>query len=876
MKTSLQKLHFKLQWRAYQAKVLENFDKHIEDNHFHIVAPPGSGKTILGLEIVRRIGKKTLILAPTLTIRNQWNDRLQSFFTTTDESFDEISFDIKNPSTLTFATYQALYSFFKTFETIEEYFDFFKKEQIEVLLLDEAHHLKNAWWKCLYDLKEEHLQTVVALTATPPYDSENTEIQKYFKLCNEIDDEIVVPDLVKEKNLAPHQDLVYLSKPEDDEIKFITEFKKKVSDFITELTNDSEFIDFVKKHRFYSFTANNLEEIYKQTEFFSSILIFLNATGEKITREKSVVFGFHEEETIEFPEFNNHWAEILLQFLLVTDREQLLTDEEYLEQIEKQLRLLSTFSKNKVNLTGDELVYKSLSNSPSKLNSIVEIVRQEQKNLKDDLRCVILTDYIRKEYLNTEKEAHNEIQKMGVIPIFQRIKNVIFYPKSLAVLTGSIVIVHQDIINELEKIDNLENYTITYLKSDENFVLLTAKTSSQKSIVEVITALFQLGHIKILIGTKSLLGEGWDAPSINSLILASVVGSFVSSNQMRGRAIRIDSDNPNKVGLIWHLACLDPTNENGGKDFTVLDRRFSSFLGISNTENNTIKTGIKRLNLPEAIFPNDVESLNQKTLALSGTRSSISEKWEKAIFKGKKVNQQLTFINRSKKKLEPKGEDYTNAVVFAVKETWFILLLFAIYGALLLIINHKPTLYFLSFTLLLIVIWFAFKINLFVKYYLKYGIIDKRIYNRALVVLNSLYDLQLISTPKHKVKLKTKVTEKGNIVCTIDGANRLESKLFVDALNELLIPIENPKYIICESTWLTEKLEQQRFFAVPEVFCSNKKSATVFEKYWNKHIHKATLIYTRNTNGRKLLLKAKLQAVKRSSRKITRKHVIWE
>ena len=872
---SLKKLRFKSQWRPYQAKVLQNFDKHIADNHFHIVAPPGSGKTILGIEVIRRIGKKTLVLTPTLTIRNQWNDRLQSFFTE-DKDFEEISFDIKNPSTLTFSTYQALHSFFKTFETNEAYFDFFKKENIEVLLLDEAHHLKNAWWKCLYDLKEEHLQTVVALTATPPYDSENSEIQKYFKLCNEIDDEIVVPDLVKEKNLAPHQDLVYLSKPEDEEVKFITQFKEKVDHFRNSLTSDSTFINFIKKHRFYERTESQLEEIYKNSNFFSSILFFLNACKEEIPIEKLEILGFNKEENIEFPELSNYWIEILLLFLLVTDREILIKHETYLNKLEKQLRLLSIFSKNRVNFTGDDFVYKSLSNSPSKLKSIVEIVRQEQKNLKDDLRCVILTDYIRKEYLNLPKNEYENIQKMGVIPIFQRIKNVIFYPKSLAVLTGSIVIVHQDIINELEKIDNLENYTITYLKSDENFVLLTAKTSSQKSIVEVITALFQLGHIKILIGTKSLLGEGWDAPSINSLILASVVGSFVSSNQMRGRAIRIDSNNPNKVGLIWHLACLDPTNENGGKDFTVLDRRFSSFLGISNTENNTIKTGIKRLNLPETIFPNDVESLNQKTLALSGTRNSISEKWEKAIFKGKKVNQQLTFISRSKKKPEPKGEDYTNAVVFAVKETWFILLLFAIYGALLLIINHKPTLYFLSFTLLLIVIWFAFKINLFVKYYLKYGIIDKRIYNRALVVLNSLYDLQLISTLKHKVKLKTKVTENGNMVCTIDGANRLESKLFVDALNELLIPIENPKYIICESTWLTEKLEQQRFFTVPEVFCSNKKSAKVFEKYWNKHIHKATLIYTRNTDGRKLLLKAKLQAVKRSNRKITRKHVIWE
>ncbi|WP_430730350.1 hypothetical protein [Tenacibaculum sp. SDUM215027] len=28
--------------------MLQNFSSHIQDDHFHIVAPPGSGKTIMG------------------------------------------------------------------------------------------------------------------------------------------------------------------------------------------------------------------------------------------------------------------------------------------------------------------------------------------------------------------------------------------------------------------------------------------------------------------------------------------------------------------------------------------------------------------------------------------------------------------------------------------------------------------------------------------------------------------------------------------------------------------------------------------------------------------------------------------------------------
>ena len=90
------------------------------------------------------------------------------------------------------------------------------------------------------------------------------------------------------------------------------------------------------------------------------------------------------------------------------------------------------------------------------------------------------------------------------------------------------------------------------------FVIIKASSSGKNKVVAAITELFQQGIIKILVGTKSLLGEGWDAPAMNTLILASYVGSFVSSNQMRGRAIRIDPNTSEKTGNIWHLACIDP------------------------------------------------------------------------------------------------------------------------------------------------------------------------------------------------------------------------------------------------------------------------------------------------------------------------------
>ncbi|MFP3803202.1 DEAD/DEAH box helicase family protein, partial [Paraburkholderia sp. SIMBA_027] len=79
------------------------------------------------------------------------------------------------------------------------------------IILDEAHHLKNAWWRSLMDIKSEINPTIVALTATPPFDISALEWQRYIQLNGPVDLEISVPELMLEGDLCPHQDLVYFN-----------------------------------------------------------------------------------------------------------------------------------------------------------------------------------------------------------------------------------------------------------------------------------------------------------------------------------------------------------------------------------------------------------------------------------------------------------------------------------------------------------------------------------------------------------------------------------------------------------------------------------------------------------------------------------------
>ena len=61
-------MSFKGTFREYQQRVLDNSSKFLSDGKINIVAAPGSGKTILGLELIRRLNESCIIFSPTTTI----------------------------------------------------------------------------------------------------------------------------------------------------------------------------------------------------------------------------------------------------------------------------------------------------------------------------------------------------------------------------------------------------------------------------------------------------------------------------------------------------------------------------------------------------------------------------------------------------------------------------------------------------------------------------------------------------------------------------------------------------------------------------------------------------------------------------------------
>ncbi len=112
--TAFPGMSFRYPWRTYQqlalariAQLSEDPDTRHEVERLHLVAPPGSGKTILGLELARQRVRPTLVLSPTTTIAAQWRTQL-ALFVPDDVAREISSDDPQAPATVTSLTYQRL------------------------------------------------------------------------------------------------------------------------------------------------------------------------------------------------------------------------------------------------------------------------------------------------------------------------------------------------------------------------------------------------------------------------------------------------------------------------------------------------------------------------------------------------------------------------------------------------------------------------------------------------------------------------------------------------------------------------------------------------------------------------------------------------
>ncbi|RLI55183.1 MAG: restriction endonuclease subunit R [Candidatus Thorarchaeota archaeon] len=928
-------VRFRSTWRPYQARVLGELDQHLDDAKLHVVAAPGSGKTVLGLEVVCRLNGPTLILAPTLAIRDQWIQRLLELFQPPGTAEPEwISRDLRHPRFLNVATYQALHAAMTEAEDvgqldlddIEERIveeveegdseeedetpfeekmaswlsqkksrnalsvglpDKLREVGIKTIVLDEAHHLRSSWWKSLTRLIEafESEVTIVSLTATPPFDAVDFEWERYIELCGPVDAQIAVPELVMEGNLCPHQDLIVFSTPSDAESEEIRRFREEVKAFKKWLFTNDAFTTHVLTHPWVVDPDAHVEEILEEPDYFSSLLIYLKHQGFKPAKEAVHLIS---DSVKRVPKLDEKWLEILLTRTLYPPGVERPKHSPYLEEVGDELKRIGALERRRVRLKNVKEIEKLLKQSISKLQNIVEIVAQEQSSLGGDLRLVVLTDYIRKAALPKNPADITPLNQIGVVPIFEAIRRENI-PARLGILTGSLVVIPkvatQDFLRHAGRM-GIDRTEISFddLDHDDRFSRVSVTSDERHKLTRAMTELFTEGGVEVLVGTKSLLGEGWDVPTINSLIIASFVGSYMLSNQMRGRAIRSQSGNPDKTANIWHLVCVQPGEDDPGPDFSTMKRRFKAFVGVSRVE-QVIENGIRRLDIGKPPFKKGhLNRTNEQMFALARDREGMRKTWDQALMRGEEGVRLVEDI-QTKKVALPRRFVFGNTISALFWEGVFITAIMSIYwidgamgafrgsefeGAWTVFLWSMVAGLFCSALVgapyLLKALWL----------FIRHGPVRSSIRSIGYVVLKTLCHTGEIRTDFAKMRVVAESDDLGFVYCRLDGGSSREKSVFLRSLQEVLDPIDNPRYLLVRKSSLWTLFTRKDYHAVPTIIGQKKRYAVFFAKTWSRYVGSMDLVYTRNREGRIVLLRSRNHSLSAAFRPKSERVTRWQ
>jgi len=909
--------------RGYQKEIIELAHQKIGagERELNIVAPPGAGKTIIGLQLICDLKIKTLVLCPNTTIQNQWIKKLELFISPesqTSSASDFIGKSSSKPQPISVHTYQALSipereqeliidsalsSWLDEIKGDQERIDqmrdynpkayakelarhkrkarrnlmdevsldqilhpkamklvqFLKEQNYGLVVLDECHHLTD-YWAAVISKIIDYLDNplIIGLTATPPEGKSNLQKTRYLKLVGDIDYEVPTPALVKDGSLAPYQDLVYFTRPTKDESTFIAEHSKRLHDLIDKI---------------------NASELFKGWLYAKSVELknglFLNSIrdNEKLTVAMCRAI-WHKQ--LELPEQVNEspfvmqepgvdeWLILIedfcLRYLKISPDE---LQHNYLSELKVSLRMLGYNISETGISAGASTIDKTLALSSSKADACCEILAYEYGNLEGKLRAAIVCDY-----------------EGAALAVFERLMkdnvSMLVHP---VLVTGSRLHIDPSLQKKVQREakDGPVEFKITQHSG------MSVKGVEQS--VKLVTSLLEKGSTQCLIGTRGILGEGWDSPSLNTLIDLTAITTATGIKQLRGRSLRnsengVDTlDYQLKVANNWDIICVYPQMEKGLNDFNRFDKKHRDFFGLSFQDN--IECGIKRfhpafsdLKATEILASQD--DFNQEMLNRALARDSIYKRW-KIGEPYNNTSQTALEINALPKLsvsppfvLQHKNyEEHRLTLINTRKDTLVKCSLASFTAAIATysVMTAQGIASSATFAPILVILGIGFLISRLLS-----GQTTTKLKNSLLVTedqtvtLKRILDATLQALRKCDFAPQTLDSSQIELVnldhdnyrVQMQNVDPVAAKNIARSLEEVMMPVINQPYVIPKYEYSAGELEPEDYFKhyldgkltpyissyhpVPDLLARSTKGRKAFEEAWNEHVSPGSVV----------------------------------
>ena len=638
-------------WRRYQELALEAFDRDVTagTRRTHIVAPPGSGKTLLGVEIARRIGRPALVLAPNTAVQSQWlrtvagfangagvaaddpsgaiacltyqsmcrlddpaallgdlaarrwaqeragavaqtpNEVLADAATWTGEAArrrdDEqarITASIKRE--IARAEHGDLHVGQLLSPAVRERLAALKAGGVGTIVLDECHHLASLWGyvvrAIVEELRDVHL---VGLTATAPEELTREEADLYTRLLGPVDFTVPTPAVVRDGFLAPYQELAWLTEPLETERRWMAERDTRFRELVTALHGDPDgpwsfpawVLTRLRQRRRGDDDAAEVSWasfVRDQPDLAEAGARFLASAGLALPE------GVPHGEAFRSPPRLDDWVVLLEDYALrcLGAQSEPGAAARY-DAIAAALRELGLTLTRQGIRRGASHVDRLLMSSAAKSLALADVIACELDARAGDLRALILVDTERpratvdpdlatviREGAGTAGEA---VRALAADARTQVVRPVL--------VSGRGVRCHTDDAAVVATAISTDAHPVRVEPDEDGLARLVSDGAGWTPAVWVaaVTAAFDRGAVRALVGTRAMLGEGWDAPCVNVVVDMTAATTSVSVTQMRGRSLRLDPDAPDKIASNWDVVCVAPGLARGEADYERFVRK---------------------------------------------------------------------------------------------------------------------------------------------------------------------------------------------------------------------------------------------------------------------------------------------------------------
>ena len=616
-----------------------------------VTMPPGAGKTLVGTEVARTLGMRTVVLSPNTAIQGQWTRAWDAYDGPRSGTRRELR------AAFTALTYQSLAVFEAGDDDgAESHTDRLHpngRALIETMrdagpllvVLDECHHLLEVWGELLREVLDSLPDAVVlGLTATPPASLTRSQAALTSTLFGPVLYEARIPALVKEGTLAPYAELAWLVGPTPEEEAWLEEQSTRFAELTSDLfapgfgsTPLPQWLATRFSQPVHDGTATWAEIATREPELSDAALRLVH--DDLMELPPGAIL--HEQHRR--PPTAQDWCRLLDDWLLqgilprsrggddVAER-----DEAVLQTVRRTLPAIGyVWTKTGIR-AGRGTVDRVTARSAAKQEAVTRILAAEHADLGERARVLVLCDHERATATSRHRivdgatpapspagSATGVLVALLADPACAVLEPLLVTGRTVAGAEGTLL----DLVDWIDRTHPGMAASLAVDSTGEVPVLTGRWTSGQW--VAHVTSFFAAGGTRALVGTRGLLGEGWDAPAVTTLVDLTTATTPTAVVQTRGRALRVDPAHPDKVALVWSVVCISHAHVAGSGDWERFARKHQGYFTVD--EHGAVVDGVSGVDSsfsgyhpPRAA---DFAAIDARMLVWAEDRAGVREGW---------------------------------------------------------------------------------------------------------------------------------------------------------------------------------------------------------------------------------------------------------